>query len=190
MTGFAGNTADLSELTDKLAHQFEAKARIRATNRTRDSVQSKTRKALTARGIPAKAVANKRVFKGKSATAKRPIAVMKIGTWVVPVERFGNPRGLKKGGVTYMTAQGRKNDPHAFFIPAKKGGELASGVLNRVGRDRLPIKKKTEDLYAVAQGALETTVSETVVHEIFEKEFRSNLNWRVEQEVKKWRRAG
>jgi hypothetical protein len=180
------NVGDMTELMQKLAADMHPLAARRAANRTRDRIVTNVRKVLSAEhGIPAAAVTRKRVIKGKTATPRAPTASFRVGQWAVPVTKFGKPRALKRGGVAYKTVGGSQTDPSAFVVAS-----LGGNVFNRApGAGRLPIKRKSADIAPAVEAALTSVASDSAVGDIFERELRSTLDYRVNQEVAKWRRA-
>lgn len=179
------NTAELTELMEKIARDFDLPSRVRAANRTRDRVTTATRRMLTSQfKIPAAAVSRKRIFKGRTATTRSPVASLKAGTWVVPVAKLGPVQKTKKAGVSYRTPSGKVTNPHAFVVAT-----LGTNPFVRAGKARLPIKKISADLLGPVEQVLSVTASDSAVTTIFQREFESTMNYRVNQELKKWRMA-
>ena len=180
------NVDQLAPLMEKIRGEYHDRGAARAANRTRDKVLTQTRRALSNDyGIPAAAVARKRVFKAASASPRRPRAIIKVGQWPVPVDKFGTPRQIKKGGVSYKTVGGSVTDRDAFLVPS-----IGPRVFKRApGAGRLPIKTITADIAEPVEKVLTRVAGDENVGAIFRAEYESTMKYRVDQELAKWRRA-
>ena len=177
-----GNVDDMTALMENIRDRHAPLAMRRAANRTRDRVLTQTRRQLRTQ-FRLGGVASRRVFRGRNGTPRSPTATFKVGQWVVPVAALGKVTQRKKG-VAYNTPNGRVTNPGAFIVE-----QLGGGVFQRRGPARLPIDKITSSIAEPVQVVLEQTASDRAVREIFDREVRSTLDYRVEQDLKKWRRA-
>jgi hypothetical protein len=176
------NAGDMTALMETLAKRHAPLAMRRAANRTRDRVLTLTRRGLRSQ-FKLGAIATRRVFKARKGSPRSPVASFKVGQWVVPVEKLGKVTERKKG-VAYNTPSGRVTNPSAFIV-----NPLGGGVFQRRGSGRLPIQKITASIADPVEAVLSQTASDSVVREIFDREVRETLDYRVQKDLARWRRA-
>ncbi len=177
-----GNVDSMTELMQTLRDRHAPLAMRRAANRTRDKVLTQTRRKLRTQ-FRLGGISTRRVFRARKASPRRPIASLKVGLWNIPVEKLGKVTQRKKG-VAYNTPAGRVTNPNAFIVD-----KLGGAVFQRRGRERLPIDKITSSIADPVDVVLSETASDRQVREIFDAEVRSTLDYRVAQDLKRWRRA-
>lgn len=184
----SGNVDDMTALMEKIRGQMAPSATWRALDRTRSKVRNQARQVMSREFKIPPTVTRARVFNGASKRATRKAmaaeAVFKIGLWVVPVQRLGKVTERKKGGVNYSTIAGREFNRHAFLIPNR-----GDSVFVRAGKESLPIIKKTVKIDWLAAQTLREVATPAKVREIFDSEFTSTMQYRVDKELAKWRRA-
>lgn len=183
-----GNVDDMTALMQRITDQMTPAATWRALDRTRSKVRNQTRQSISREYKIPSNVTRARVFNGASNRATRKAikaeAVFKIGQWVIPVQRLGKVTERKKGGVSYAWIGGRTYDKNAFLIP-----ERGDAVFYRVGKKKLPIKKKSVSIDGLVTRTLATIATPGKIREIFDAEFQSTMKYRVDKELAKWRRA-
>lgn len=183
-----GNVDDMTALVQKIRDDMGPAATWRALDRTRSKIRNQTRQAISSEyKIPSR-IMRKRIFNGASKRATRKAmnaeAVFKIGQWVIPVQRLGKVTERKKGGVSYPWLGGRTYDKNAFLIP-----ERGESVFYRVGKQKLPIRKKAISLEGAVTRTLARLATTVNVRGIYEQEFESTMKFRIDKEVARWRRA-
>lgn len=105
------------------------------------------------------------------ASSGKLYAFIRGGNIGLPVVRLGaiTDDRKNKGGVTYNTGQNTETDPQAFTAMLKSGHR---GVMNRLGKSRLPIvEKRGDSLSELTDHTSTTEAVKTSIITSFRKEF-------------------